>query len=131
MNAKKIFWLVLGFLGLGLGALGAVLPVLPTVPFLMLALFSFGKSSQRLHRWFTGTRLYEKHLASFARGQGMTRGTKLRIMTTVTLLMAVGFCLMLRAGLYVPCAILGVVWLAHILYFTLGVKNYAPGETEK
>ena len=126
MKAKKIFWLILGFLGLGLGAVGTVLPVLPTVPFLMLALFSFGKSSEKLHTWFTGTNLYKKHLESFAKGQGMTWGTKLKIMITVTLLMGVGFFLMLRAELYVPCIILGCVWLLHILYFTFVVKKYVP-----
>lgn len=126
MKAKKVFWLILGFLGLGLGAVGAVLPVLPTVPFLMLALFSFGKSSEKLHTWFLGTRLYKKHLASFARGQGMTWNTKLKIMGSVTLLMGLGLFLMLRAELTVPCVILAVVWLCHILYFTLGVKKYTP-----
>lgn len=126
MKAKKIFWLILGFLGLGLGAVGAVLPVLPTVPFLMLALFSFGKSSERLHTWFLGTKLYKKHLETFAKGQGMTWNTKLKIMGTVTLLMGIGFVLMLRAGLTIPCVILGAVWLCHILYFTLGVKKYTP-----
>ena len=29
----KIFWIVLGFLCLGFGTIGIVLPILPTVPF--------------------------------------------------------------------------------------------------
>lgn len=128
MKLKKIVWLLLGFVGLGLGALGAVLPILPTVPFLMLALFSFGKSSQRLHNWFVGTKLYKENLESFVNGQGMTRRTKAKIMGTVTLLMAFGFCMMLRAGLVLPCCLLGGIWLAHILYFVFGVKRYRPEE---
>lgn len=35
MNIKKAFFVVLGCLSLGLGALGAVLPILPTVTILM------------------------------------------------------------------------------------------------
>lgn len=128
MKIKKIVWLLLGFGGLGLGALGAVLPLLPSVPFLMLALFSFGKSSERLHNWFTGTKLYRDNLESFVQGQGMTRRAKLKIMGTVTLLMAFGFCMMLRAGLILPCCILVGIWLAHILYFVFGVKKYNPDQ---
>ena len=48
MNIKKAFFVVLGCLSLGLGAVGAVLPILPTVPFLMLATFCFAKSSEKL-----------------------------------------------------------------------------------
>ena len=70
MKIKKIVWLLLGFGGLGLGALGAVLPLLPSVPFLMLALFSFGKSSEKLHSWFTGTKLYRDNLESFVQRAG-------------------------------------------------------------
>ena len=32
-NPLKIVWIVLGFLCLGLGTIGIVLPILPTVPF--------------------------------------------------------------------------------------------------
>lgn len=128
MHVKKMFWLFLGFLGLILGAIGAVLPMLPAFPFLLLAAFSFGKSSKKLHTWFVGTKLYKNNLESYVRGQGMTRKTKGKVMLTVTALMSFGFFMMVRKGLYVPCAILGCVWLFHMIYFTWGVKNYEPRE---
>lgn len=122
MNLKKIFWIVLGCIGVGLGAVGAVLPLLPTFPFLLLAAFSFAKSSERLHTWFVNTKLYKKNLESYVQGKGMTQATKLRIMATVTVLMAVGFTVMMLKAVYVPCIILACVWVFHIVYFTFGVK---------
>lgn len=123
MNLKKIFWIVLGCIGVGLGAVGAVLPLLPTFPFLLLAAFSFAKSSERLHTWFVNTKLYKKNLESYVQGKGMTQATKLRIITTVTVLMAVGFTVMMLKAVYVPCIILACVWVFHIVYFTFGVKT--------
>lgn len=120
---KKVFWMVLGFAGLVLGAVGAVLPILPTVPFLLLAAFSFGKSSRRLHEWFIGTKLYKRNLESYVKGQGMTGKTKRKILLTVTLLMAFGFIMMLRKSLYIPCAVLLGIWIFHILYFGFCVKT--------
>ena len=59
MKIKKIIYIVVGCLGVGLGAVGAVLPLLPAFPFLLLAAFCFAKSSERLHNWFTSTKLYK------------------------------------------------------------------------
>ena len=126
MRIKKILWITLGFIGLGLGAVGAVLPMLPAFPFLLLAAFSFGKSSERLHKWFIGTRLYKNNLESFVAGKGMTWRTKIKIMIMVTLLMGFGFGLMFSKSLYIPCAILAGIWLFHIFYFIFGVKEYMP-----
>lgn len=121
MNIKKAFFVVLGCLSLGLGAVGAVLPILPTVPFLMLATFCFAKSSEKLHNWFISTKLYKKNLESFVQGKGMTMKTKIRIMATVTILMGIGFIMM--HAVPVGRIILAIVWLFHVLYFIFGIKT--------
>ncbi|HCO62848.1 MAG TPA: DUF454 domain-containing protein [Clostridiales bacterium] len=126
MNIKKLGYLILGFWGLILGAVGAVLPLLPAFPFLLLAAFGFAKSSERLHTWFISTKLYKNNLESYVKGQGMTRKTKVRIMITVTLLMSIGFIMM--HAVPVGRIVLALVWLFHILYFLFGVKTL---ETDK
>lgn len=123
---KKTLYIILGCLGVGLGALGAVLPVLPTVPFLMLAAFCFARSSEKLNRWLRETKLYKDNLEDFAAGRGMTMKTKLRILITVTLLMSIGFVVMYLRGIVVGCAVLGCVWVFHIIYFLFGVKAPEP-----
>ena len=128
---KRIIMIILGCLGVGLGALGAVLPVLPSFPFLMLAAICFAKSSERLDRWFKGTKLYKNDLESFVNGQGMTRRTKIKVMITVTLLMSVGFAVMFSKQIYIPCIILGVVWLFHIVYFVFFVKTHSREKNTK
>lgn len=119
---------IVGCIGVGLGALGAVLPILPAFPFLLLAAVCFAKSSDRLDRWFRGTKLYKNDLESFVNGQGMTRKTKIKVMITVTLLMSIGFAIMFSKEIYVPCIILGGVWLFHIIYFAFFVKTHRPQE---
>lgn len=121
MKIKKIMYITLGCIGVGLGALGAVLPLLPAFPFLLLAAFCFGKSSEKLHTWFTGTKLYKDNLESYVQGKGMTRKTKIRIMVTVTVLMSIGFIMMHQVP--VGRIILGCVWVFHVFYFAFGVKT--------
>lgn len=91
MKIKKMLYAGLGCVGVALGALGAAVPLLPAFPFLLLAAFCFAKSSERLHNWFIGTKLYKNNLESYVKGRGMTWKTKIRIMAMVTLTMAVGF----------------------------------------
>jgi uncharacterized membrane protein YbaN (DUF454 family) len=121
----KIVFIMIGFLSLGLGAVGVVLPVLPTTPFLLVSAFCFAKSSARLNAWFKGTGLYKRHLESFVRGRGMTWGTKLRIMVTVTVLMAAGFMAMHNTVVGRIC--LAAVWAGHIVAFVFFIKT-CPAE---
>ena len=73
-NKRKIIstmlFLSLGFLCLILGSIGIVLPLLPTVPFYLVTVFCFARSSEKLYDWFTHTSMYKKHLESFVQKKG-------------------------------------------------------------
>lgn len=126
MNVKKISYMAIGSISLALGALGAVLPLLPAVPFLLLAAICFARSSEKLHNWFLGTSLYRKNLESYVAGRGMTRQTKIRIMVTVTLIMAVSFAFMHQV--LIGRMVLIGVGVFHVLYFLFGVKTIPAKE---
>lgn len=116
---KKIIYIFIGCISLGLGIIGVILPILPTVPFALLAAFCFARSSERLDGWFKNTKLYRENNIK----NGMTKQAKIRIMCSVTLLMSIGFIMMGLKGIVIGNIFLLIVWIFHMAYFTFGVKT--------
>ena len=116
---KKIIYIFIGCISLGLGIIGVILPILPTVPFVLLAAFCFARSSERLDGWFKNTKLYRENNIK----NGMTKQAKIRIMCSVTLLMSIGFIMMGLKGIGIGNIVLLIVWIFHMAYFTFGVKT--------
>ena len=116
---KKIIYIMIGCISLGLGIIGVILPILPTVPFVLLAAFCYARSSERLDGWFKNTKLYKENNIK----NGMTKQAKIRIMCSVSLLMSIGFIMMGLKGIVIGNIILLIVWIFHIAYFTFGVKT--------
>ena len=91
---KKIIraiYLVLAFLFLGIGIAGIVLPILPTTPFLLLTAALFAKSSERFHKWFVSTKLYDKYIDQALNRKAMTKETKRKAMATLGIIFLAGF----------------------------------------
>lgn len=128
MKLKKILYILLGCIGLAVGAVGAVVPMLPAFPFLLLAAFCFARSSKKLHTWFINTKLYKDNLEDYVAGRGMTKKTKVRIMATVTVLMSIGFIMM--GAVPVGRIVLACVWVFHIVYFLFGIKTIPAQDKE-
>ncbi len=126
MSLRKAIYIILGCIGLILGAVGVIVPMLPAFPFLLLAAFGFARGSERLHSWFISTRLYKNNLETYVRGQGMTRRTKHRIIASVTVLILISMSILAICELYWVWSILIAVWAFHILYFIFGVKTLEP-----
>lgn len=122
----RVLYLVLGFVFLGIGAVGAVVPLLPSAVFLLAAAYFFAKSSKKLHDWFLSTNLYKKNLESYVKNRAMTVKTKLTIICSITFTMAIGFIMMERVP--IGRIILAIVWLCHILYFIFGIKTIKNNE---
>lgn len=127
MKIKKMIYLSLGLIATVLAGIGAALPILPATPFIAMAAYCFARSSDRLNNWLRGTRLYKDNIEGIVKGKGLTKRAKIRIMLSVTLIMVIGFFSMGR--LPVAQIILVIVWVLHILYFWLGVKNL-PSKSE-
>lgn len=128
MKIKRLLYCIAGFICLGLGCIGIVLPILPTVPFFLVTIFCFANSSQKLHDWFLNTKMYKKHLESFVKKKGMTIKAKAAVLTSVSLLMGLGFVMMSRVP--VGQIILAAVWICHVIYFIFGVKTIKQTDKE-
>lgn len=87
----KIIYAVIGLISFLLGLIGVILPILPTTPFWLLAAFCFGKSSKRLHDWFTNTNLYKIHLEDFVTNREMTRATKIKLLSFASTMLIIAF----------------------------------------
>ncbi|HBJ1652192.1 YbaN family protein [Clostridium botulinum] len=68
----RILYLIGGFISLGLGWLGIIVPILPTTPFLLVASFCFARGSERFEKWFLSTKIYKKYLENYVNNRAMT-----------------------------------------------------------
>ena len=115
-NPVSIVWLLFGFLSMGIGAVGVVLPVLPATPFLLLASFCLAKGSERFHKWFTGTKLYKRHLDSFVKNRAMTLKTKFSLLIPASCMLLLAFLAM--RNVYGRVFIVFLIVFKYVYFFT-------------
>lgn len=76
----------------------------------------FAKGSDRFHRWFCGTKLYQKHLDSFVKERAMTLKTKLCILLPASAMLILAFLMMqnLPGRIVIVCLII----FKYVYFFT-------------
>lgn len=120
---KKYTYITIGLIAFVLGAIGVILPILPTTPFLLLASFCFARGSERFNTWFTGTKLYKKHLDSFVKERAMTLKQKICILAFADIMIAIPIVLVDSLPMRIT---LILVILFKLYYFIFRIKTIKP-----
>lgn len=116
-----------GFLFIGFGVVGIILPLLPATPFLILATLCFAKGSRKFHNWFLSTSLYQKYVEPAVNKKEMGRSAKKKTLGILCVIFIVSF--LLVPIWHAKVAIL-VVALFHIYYFTFKIKTTSENSGE-
>jgi uncharacterized membrane protein YbaN (DUF454 family) len=119
----KIFYVLTGFIALGLGIIGIVLPILPTTPFLLLASVCFMRGYEKLNCWFKDTKVYKNHLESFVKHRSLTLKQKVLILLFADTMIA--FPLILTDIKPMKIALI-IIILYKLYYFTFKIKTRKP-----
>lgn len=105
--------LACGWLFVGLGAIGMLLPIIPTVPFLLLAAACFARSSGRLHRWLLDHPTFGPLLRDYEAGLGLSAKAKAVSITTMWISIGVS------TVFFVPYLVADVIMLAAAVAATI------------
>lgn len=80
---KNTLLKILGGICLLLGGLGAFLPLLPSTCFILLAAWSFSKSSPRFHAWLVKRSPFAESIQNWQRNKSIRR--KVKVIATLSL----------------------------------------------
>lgn len=120
----RYVYIALGWLFVGLGVIGAVLPVMPTTIFLLAALWAFARGSRRFHDWLYTHPRFGAPLQAWDRHRVIRPAAKTAAILTMAASVLVVW--LVSAGPLVP-AVVAVV-LAGVAIYILTRPSRAPAE---
>ena len=121
-NLKKKLYITFGFLAVALAIVGVFIPGLPTVPFLLVALFCFERSSKKYHDMIMNNKYFGPVLQDYYSGKGLTLSIKIKAILFLTC--GIAFSIYKIQNLHARIA-LAVVWLGVAIHIIL-LKTKKP-----
>ena len=94
---------------------------------MLLTAALFAKSSERFHKWFVSTKLYDKYIDQALNRKAMTKETKRKAMATLGIIFLAGF---LFSPVWYAKAIIVVIAAGHLYYFLAKIKTVEESEEE-
>lgn len=120
-------WFSCGWLSVGLGGAGVVLPVLPSTPFFILAAYSFSKSSPRFEKWVVALPGVGGLVRDYRDGHGVARRVKAFAITLMAIVGTLSAVLVSQRSLWLSLAvaILCIIGSAVVAFVVPGTPSNA------
>jgi uncharacterized membrane protein YbaN (DUF454 family) len=116
---------VLGWLFVALGIIGAMLPVLPTTPFLIVALALFSKSSPRFHQMLLNNAWFGPTLKQWEDKKTMPRKTKYKASLLIIITFSISVAIF-NDKIQLQLLLIGIAIV--LLFFIWRIKEPRPDE---
>ena len=110
----RLLYRVLGYIAVALGAIGAFLPIMPTVPFLLLAVYFFARSSPELEQKILDHPHWGPQVKDWRERRAISRSSKTMAIGAMTVGAVVTWYTLGAPWYYVSLAILFIAggWIA-------------------
>jgi len=112
---KKLIFTILGFISLGLGAVGVALPVLPTTPFVIFAAVCFSAGNPRFSKWLASNRVFGPYITNYRTKQGISIWHKIASIAFLWTGLVISMIIVHTILIYVVLGVIGVGVTIHIL----------------
>lgn len=110
----RTIYRVLGYIAVALGAIGAFLPIMPTVPFLLLAVYFFARSSPELEQKILDHPHWGPQVLDWRQRRAISRRSKTMAIGAMATGAVVTYFTLGHPWYWVSLAILGIAgtWIA-------------------
>lgn len=110
---KKIVYIILGSVFVGIGVIGIFVPGLPTTLFLLLASYFYVRSSPRLHSWLINHKVLGKFIRDFQKHRAMSVKHKIISITSMWLFISASVIFFIEniyvSAIVLLCGLIGTV----------------------
>jgi len=117
-RVMRALFALLGFLFVGLGVAGAVLPVLPATPFFLLAAACFARASARFYNWLLNNPTFGPTIVEWRRYRSIRFRTKIWAIVLMASMLSISTLFFVKdRNVQIGLAVLGVllaIWMWRI-----------------
>lgn len=90
---KRVLFIIVGSLAVGLGIIGIFLPVFPQTPFFILAAFCYVRSSEKLYNWLLSRKFFGENVENYMKYRAISKKAKTVMFCTIWIPVTISFIL--------------------------------------
>ena len=112
---KNLILSILGFIFLGLGAVGIVFPIMPATPFVLLSAVCFSAGNNKISCWLQRNRIFGPFIENYHTGQGVSKSLKIGSILFTWVWLIISMAVVRTMWIYVILGVVGVCVTIHLI----------------